>query len=181
MPSTSHQVALLFTPFWSSFSCPCSSCQHISPADLRSDLRSSCTLLEHSCEGAGLWDSFVLVSKSAGVEAGRAWKRIIQGLGFNYWSHIEHQCPMRRGRLERVRKHMATLEPVWKSRQDALFPHRTFLKISTRYFNQLSDSCECTAVFRPQFIFIDILLMDTIWITTNYAYLRDWRQTYTYI
>lgn len=86
---------------------------------------------------------------------------------------------MHRGILEGVRKHVATLETVRKSRQDGLFPPRTFLKISTRYFSHSSDSCGCLVGFLPQFTFIDILFRDTIFITKNCTH--DCRQTYIYI
>lgn len=153
-PSSSYQAVFLSASLQSSFSCPWSTWQDISPTDLRSELRSGCTLLEHSCEWAGLCDSFVLVSKSAGVEAGRAWKRIIHSLVLNYWTPSEHRCFMHKG----ARKHTATLEAVWKLRQNDLFPHRISLKTSTRCFNQASDSCACMVGFLLQFGFVDILL-----------------------
>lgn len=106
---------------------------------------------------------------------------IIHSLGLNYWTCTEQRCLMHRGILEGVREHTATLEPGWKFREDGLFPHRTFLKISARYFNQSSDSCGCTVGFLPQCIFIGILFFDTIFITTSYAYIRDFRQTGIYI
>lgn len=167
-PYSLHQSVLLSPPPQGSFICPCSGCQEFNLQMLEASGGQTVPCQGTAVSEQGFATALPLFpSHLEGVKTHhsqlRAW------LLDSHWT----QCLMHRCLLEGVRKHMAAFQLEWKSRQRDLFPHGIFLKISTGYFT----SCRCMVGFLPQFIFIDILFMDTVFTVSNYAYIQDCRQT----